>query len=236
MAAPLGFKTFATGDVLTAADTNGYLMQGVWVFADAAARTAAVTSPEEGNMSYLSDTNSVEYYSGSSWVAVGGSGMTLLSTTTLSASTTTVSSISGAYNKLFVEIIDINPGTNGNLFLRFNSDATSNAYQGIYNYFPATVANGNNSPVVVKDTSYYLAYGSVIAGDNNNYMTFEMPNYASTATRKVLSSLSNYVNSASSNTTENGTGTWFNAAAVTEISIIGFGAFSGGSIKIWGIK
>lgn len=70
MAAGLGFKTFATGDVLTAADTNGYLMQGVWVFADAAARTAAVTSPQEGNMSYLKDTNSLEYYSGTAWVAV----------------------------------------------------------------------------------------------------------------------------------------------------------------------
>jgi hypothetical protein len=74
MAAGLGFKTFNTGDVLSAADTNGYLMQGVWVFADAAARTAAVTSPQEGNMSFLKDTNSTEYYSGSAWVAVAPSG------------------------------------------------------------------------------------------------------------------------------------------------------------------
>jgi hypothetical protein len=74
MAAGSGFKTFATGDVLTAADTNGYLMQGVWVFASAAARTSAVTSPQEGNMSYLKDTNSTEYYDGAAWVAIGGSG------------------------------------------------------------------------------------------------------------------------------------------------------------------
>jgi hypothetical protein len=74
MGAGSGFKTFATGDVLTAADTNGYLMQGVWVFADAAARTAAVTSPQEGNMSFLKDTNSTEYYSGSAWVAVSAAG------------------------------------------------------------------------------------------------------------------------------------------------------------------
>jgi hypothetical protein len=73
MAAGLGFKTFNTGDVLSAADTNGYLMQGVLVFADAAARTAAITSPQEGQMSFLKDTNSTEYYSGSAWVAVGGS-------------------------------------------------------------------------------------------------------------------------------------------------------------------
>jgi hypothetical protein len=74
MAAGLGFKTFNTGDVLSAADTNGYLMQGVLVFADAAARTAAITSPQEGQMSFLKDTNSTEYYSGSAWVAVGGGG------------------------------------------------------------------------------------------------------------------------------------------------------------------
>lgn len=72
MAAGQGFKTFTTGEVLTAADTNGYLMQGVLVFADATARTAAITSPQEGQMSYLKDTNSTEYYSGSAWVAVAG--------------------------------------------------------------------------------------------------------------------------------------------------------------------
>jgi len=76
MAAGLGFKDFVTGEVLTAGDVDGYLMQGTWVFADAAARTAAVTSPQEGNMSYLKDTNSVEYYSGSAWVSVGGGGLT----------------------------------------------------------------------------------------------------------------------------------------------------------------
>jgi hypothetical protein len=68
MAAPLGFKTFATGDVLTAADTNGYLMQGIWVFADATARDAAVTSPQEGNACYLKDTDNIMVYSGSAWV------------------------------------------------------------------------------------------------------------------------------------------------------------------------
>jgi hypothetical protein len=78
MAAGLGFKTFTTGEVLTAADTNGYLMQGVLVFADAAARTAAVTSPQEGQTSYLKDTDSVESYSGTAWVAVGGSVATSL--------------------------------------------------------------------------------------------------------------------------------------------------------------
>jgi len=68
MAAGLGFKTFTTGEVLTAADTNGYLMQGVLVFASAAARDAAVTSPQEGQCCYLKDTDAVQTYSGSAWV------------------------------------------------------------------------------------------------------------------------------------------------------------------------
>lgn len=73
MAAGLGYKEFATGDVLTAAQANGYLAsQVVMVFADAAARTAAITSPQEGMISYLKDTNVTQYYSGSAWANVGG--------------------------------------------------------------------------------------------------------------------------------------------------------------------
>jgi hypothetical protein len=97
MAAGQGFKTFATGDVLTAADTNGYLMQGVWVFANAAARTAAVTSPQEGNMSFLKDTNSTEYYSGSAWVAVAGAAGGKVLQVVNASSTTATSITSGTF-------------------------------------------------------------------------------------------------------------------------------------------
>jgi len=74
MAAGLGFKTFTTGEVLTAADVNGYLMQGVLVFASEAARNAAITSPQEGQFAFTKDTNSLWYYSGSAWVASGATG------------------------------------------------------------------------------------------------------------------------------------------------------------------
>jgi hypothetical protein len=78
MAAGLGFKEFTTGDVLTAADANGYLAsQVVMVFASAAARTSAIASPQEGMISYLKDTNATQYYSGSAWVTIGGAGSPL---------------------------------------------------------------------------------------------------------------------------------------------------------------
>ena len=74
MAAGQGYIEFSTGDVLTAAAANGYLAsQVVMVFADSAARTTAIASPQEGMISYLKDTNATQYYSGSAWVNVGGS-------------------------------------------------------------------------------------------------------------------------------------------------------------------
>jgi hypothetical protein len=82
MAAGLGFKTFAVGEVLSAANVNGYLMQGVLVFANAAARDAAITSPQEGQFAYLKDTNVTTYYTGSAWANLDTTGMTNPMTTT----------------------------------------------------------------------------------------------------------------------------------------------------------
>jgi len=82
MAAGLGFKTFNTGDVLSATDVNGYLMQGVLVFASAAARDSAITSPQEGQFAYLKDTNVTTYYTGSAWANIDTTGMTNPMTTT----------------------------------------------------------------------------------------------------------------------------------------------------------
>jgi hypothetical protein len=43
-------------------------MQGINVFASSAARAAAITSPQEGQYSFLKDTNALEYYDGAAWV------------------------------------------------------------------------------------------------------------------------------------------------------------------------
>jgi hypothetical protein len=74
MAAGQGFKTFTTGEVLTAGDVNGYLMQGINVFANATARNAAITSPQEGQFAFTKDNNSLWYYDGAAWVASGATG------------------------------------------------------------------------------------------------------------------------------------------------------------------
>lgn len=74
--AGLGRKAFSAGEVLTAVNVQGYLMdQTVMVFASDAARSSALgTAVSEGMMSYLLDTNGVSVYDGAAWVGVGGGG------------------------------------------------------------------------------------------------------------------------------------------------------------------
>ena len=82
-----GRKVFAAGDVLTATDVQNYLKdQAVMVFASSAARGSAIASPTEGMVSYLSDTNNVEAYTGSAWTTVGLSGLVPVAPTSIANS------------------------------------------------------------------------------------------------------------------------------------------------------
>ena len=72
MTANAGYHTFATGDVLTAAQVQYNLQnQVVMYFADATARTTALTGVlVEGMVSYLASTKVVEIYTGAAWVSL----------------------------------------------------------------------------------------------------------------------------------------------------------------------
>lgn len=68
-----GIRVFASGEILTAAQVNGYLMdQAVTRFADAATRDAAfggLGQPvlTEGRICYLDDVNLIQFYDGAAW-------------------------------------------------------------------------------------------------------------------------------------------------------------------------
>jgi hypothetical protein len=62
-----GFKVFEDGNVLTAGEVMGFMMrQQVCVFADAAARDAAILDPEEGQFAFLKDDDKLTVYT-TSW-------------------------------------------------------------------------------------------------------------------------------------------------------------------------
>lgn len=85
---------YAQGEVLTAANLN-LTNSGIPVFATTVTRDAAFGGAgekalAEGQFAYIEATNTTQYYDGAAWQAVGASGLTLISATTIG---TTVSSV-----------------------------------------------------------------------------------------------------------------------------------------------
>jgi hypothetical protein len=70
-----GFKVWTTGDLVNASDFNSYLQEQVIMrFADSSARDSAVSSAEEGMFCFLADSNTLQFYDGSSWTSFIGEG------------------------------------------------------------------------------------------------------------------------------------------------------------------
>lgn len=169
MAAGLGFKTFNTGDVLSAADVNGYLMQGVWVFADAAARSTAVTSPQEGNFSYLKDTNKLYYYTGSAWAEADTTGIPASAFT--AKGDLLVGTGSGTYDDLTVG------GTNGHVLTVDSSTSTGLKWAAV------AAGGGKLGQVVSAVTTTLTTSNSTTFADATNFTVSITP---SANTSKVL--------------------------------------------------
>ena len=68
-----GYRTFEAAEVLTATNVQTFLQdQVIATFANEAARDAAITSPSEGQHCFLKDVDETQYYTGSTWVQLGG--------------------------------------------------------------------------------------------------------------------------------------------------------------------
>jgi hypothetical protein len=174
MAAGLGFKTFDTGDVLSAADTNGYLMQGVLVFADSTARAAAITSPQEGQFSFLKDTNSTEYYTGSAWAAVGGGGggggKVLQVVTATNATAVNTSSTSYSTTGLSAAITPSAATSKVAIFVHTAAAIQAADRRGIFTIFRGTTAGTDLS----SNTSYGMNNASTGSGDSSSIYPLSM--------------------------------------------------------------
>lgn len=65
----MAYKVFANGFPLQASELNENLMQqSIAVFTDATARDAAITAPVHGQFAYLTGSDSLTKYDGSTWV------------------------------------------------------------------------------------------------------------------------------------------------------------------------
>ena len=156
-----GYKAFTAGEVLTASDVNNYLMeQSVMVFADSTARASTIGTAnfEEGMVSYLEDSDTVEVYDGSAWggiAPVSNQGLTLLNTTSFSgvASQSFNDVFSTTYNSYMLVFSNLTcvTGTTNNLMMRLRVSGTDNSSNNYENgryfvgAFQATAAASTDS-------------------------------------------------------------------------------------------
>jgi hypothetical protein len=181
--AGLGYKSFSAGDVLTAAQVQGYLQdQAVMRFADSTARASAIGTANftEGMISYLDNTNQVEYYSGSTWASiapVSTQGLTLLNTTSFSGvSSQSINDVFSATYTSYKVLIRLSAASAlTNVFLRYRVSGADNSTG---NYF--YMANYDNytsgtTPFTAASATQFNLYQRNTSVQSSNDLTFNNP-------------------------------------------------------------
>ncbi len=151
-----GYRTFTAGEVLTASNVQDYLMdQSVMVFADSTARATNIGTAnfEEGMVSYLEDSDTVEVYDGSAWASIAPastSGLTLINTTSfsaVSAQSLPTNTFTASY-KNYLILIDVTTSASTQLNLRYRAagvDATGSNYSNQWLRGVSTTASAASS-------------------------------------------------------------------------------------------
>jgi hypothetical protein len=149
----VAYKVFTNGSVLNASEINDNLMnQSVMVFSNSTARAAAITSPVEGMLTWLQDTNTYEYRDGSgAWVSLSnavGSGLAHIQTSTFSSVSSFIlddvfTSTYDNYN-MRVNITGVGSGdVDLRLFFRDPNDVTTNLNRERITQFGATITGSS---------------------------------------------------------------------------------------------
>lgn len=171
---------------------------------------------------------------GVKWATASSGGMTLLSTTSLSGSSTTVSSISSAYTDLQIRITDAYGSSNGSSFdVRVNSDSGSN-YNGLFIY--PTSTSSSVPSVSFKSTQCQIGQqtSSTTQADKGQAI-INFYNYTSTGSKYFDATCTVGVSGTMQGwwTVCNYTG----GSAMSSFTVLtNGGTFSGGTIEIYGVK
>jgi hypothetical protein len=170
-----------------------------------------------------------------SWASASSGGMTLLSTTTLSGSSTNIS-VAGGYNylKIFASGISANAG-GSEMVLRCNNVSAKSAYTG-------TGYVGNASALQFSTTEFQLnAFGGSVDTETENAYEIEIFNYDQSTYVKNIRATGYWKQVYQGNTrrsTMNIGGGYYETTAVTSVAftLIGGNTFSSGQVKIYGVK
>lgn len=166
--------------------------------------------------------------------AAGSSGMTLLSTTSLSGSTTTINSISTDYINLLIFVKDFYASSSCEMNIQLNNDTTSGNYQmGVFR-----ASGGSFDSYPDNGSNFSLGGYDIRSANDDNFAQMTIYDYANTTTKKVVqgNSMVTRPSGAKGVTITNG-GYFGSTSAITRIDIKATaGTFSGGSVLIYGVK
>jgi hypothetical protein len=143
----VAYKVFTNGSVLQASEINDNLMrQSVMVFSNAAARSAAITVPLEGMLTWLEDVNEYQNYNGSAWVSlITPTGYSLIKSQAIGSSVTAVT-VTGAFSTTYdVYQIVVTGGVASaqtGMKLQLGSATANYRYGLIYQVFTASTVLG----------------------------------------------------------------------------------------------
>jgi hypothetical protein len=226
----VAYKVFTNGSVLQASEINDNLMrQSVMVFSNAAARSAAITVPLEGMLTWLEDTNQYENYNGSAWVqTIVPAGYSLIKSVAIGTSVTSVEvteAFSATYDVYQIIVTGgVASGATG-MKLQFGSTVTNYRWGLIYQTLGTNAVNG----VSAAGSSIEFA-GST----NTNYLGALINVHNPFLTRNTHTS--NSYNTTVANDAGWVTGMLLDNNSYTsfKLSTIGAGSWTGGTIYVYG--
>ena len=172
---------------------------------------------------------------GLKWVTPSG-GMTLLSTTTLSGSSTNISVTSTGYNMLQLQITGVTASADTYLTYTLNADTTANYNMAYVGRDGAGSFSGNPSG----GSSYFFVNGNttMLGSNSANATTIFIydPNNGSSQPKNTVSVFSG-VNSSSQRFNFQTIGSKISVGAITSIEIkTTAGTWSGGTALVYGVK
>ena len=162
------------------------------------------------------------------WATPSSGGMTLLSTTTMSGSSTvSITGINQTYNTLYVVAFGIGSSAAFNFTIEFNSTNPTQANQ------VRTNNSGTSSPTI----SSFGNQNAVAASNTSNIWVLTAHNYASTTSIKNVQQNYFAVTSGQGNESSMAAGTYNSTSAITSFRlVIGSGTFNAGTILTYGVK
>lgn len=174
---------------------------------------------------------------GLKWATPSTGGMTLLSTTTLSGTSTTVSITPTGYNEISVVVFGVTNGSAGNLFMGINTDTTAANYvQAFFGTEGTTYYSGANVGVAGVNAILPGQAGYGLGSSTNNCAQFRIydPNGG---TRKTITASSVFLSNtpliAASFTTCN----YVTTSTISSIQLkTTVGSFTGGTALVYGVK